>query len=100
MDPVKLADAPRVRACSVLLILLAATTWLLVPAAIAQLEDAKEVLAVRVREQNHPCHTPLKAEREEARSKAHDAVWLLRCDNASYRLRLRMDMGAEITKLN
>jgi hypothetical protein len=66
----------------------------------AQLEDAKEVLAVRVREQNHPCNRPLKAERDEARSKAHDAVWLLRCDNADYRLRLRMDMGAEITRLN
>ena len=66
----------------------------------AQMEDAKAVLAVRVREQSHPCKTPLKAEQDRARSRAHDAVWVLRCDNASYRLRLRMDMGAEITKLD
>jgi hypothetical protein len=66
----------------------------------AQLEDTKEILAVRVREQSHQCRTPLKAERDRTRSRAHEAVWVLRCDNASYRLRLRMDMAAEITKLD
>jgi hypothetical protein len=85
--------------CSALFALLSAGA-LLPAAATAQQEDAKEVLAVRVREQNHPCNTPVKAERDAARSKAHDAVWHLRCDNADYRLRLRMDMGAEITRLN
>jgi len=100
MNRVNLTDAQGTGVRLALLALIAAAVLFLPPAAVAQLKDAKEVLAVRVREQNHPCNRPLTAERDEARSKAHEAVWLLRCDNADYRLRLRMDMGAEITKLN
>lgn len=95
-----LTYAYQARVCSALSVLLAAAALLPAPAAIAQLEDVKEVLAVRVREQRLQCNTPLKAERDQAQSKAHEAVWLLQCDNANYRLRLRMDMAAEITKLN
>jgi hypothetical protein len=99
MDPVNLRDAHKPWIWSAL-VLLVTVTSLLVPAAMAQLEDTKEILAVRVREQSDQCSTPLKAERDRARSRAHESVWVLRCDNASYRLRLRMDMAAEITKLN
>ena len=70
------------------------------PTAIAQVEDTKEVLAVRVRQQGHQCDTPLKAERDAGESKAHLAVWVLQCTNANYRLRLHTDRDAEITKVN
>lgn len=64
--------------------------------AIAQTETSLDILAVRVREQGHACDTPIKAEREQRASKPMATVWVLQCSNASYRVVLHPDMGAQI----
>lgn len=68
--------------------------------AAAQQEAPLEILAVRVREQGHPCEKPIKAERDERASKPLSTVWFLQCSNARYRLVLHPDMGADIEVLN
>lgn len=62
----------------------------------AQMENPLEILAVRVREQGHACDTPIKAERDQRASKPMATVWVLQCSNASYRVVLHPDMGAQI----
>lgn len=62
----------------------------------AQVETPLDVLAVRVREQGHVCEKPVKAERDESASTPNRTVWRLECTNASYRIVLHPDMGAEI----
>lgn len=65
-------------------------------AAAQQLENSLEILAVRVREQGHACDRPLKAEQDLSASRPMSKVWLLQCSNASYRIALHPDMGAQI----
>lgn len=66
----------------------------------AQMENPREILAVRVRSQGYPCGKPLTAEREPKLSEADSPAWVLHCDNASYRIVLRADMAAYIERLN
>jgi hypothetical protein len=67
---------------------------------VAQAEDVREVIAAQVRIQGHPCNKPLSAERDRAASEPHETVWMLRCDNGTYRVKLIPDMAAEISKIN
>jgi len=62
-------------------------------------EDAKTMIAAQVRGQQHPCGTPEKAVRDKTLSKPDETAWILTCDNATYQVRLRPDMAAEIKKL-
>jgi len=66
------------------------------PNAAAQTETPLDILAVRVREQGHPCDKPIKAERDQSASQPLATVWLLQCSNARYRVVLHPDMGAQI----
>jgi len=68
--------------------------------AVAQVETPLDVLAVRVREQGHPCDKPINAVRDEEASRPNRTVWRLQCSNASYRVVLHPDMGAEIEVLD
>jgi hypothetical protein len=70
------------------------------PSSVAQVEDIKGVVAAQVRIQGHPCDKPLSAERDRAASEPHETVWILRCDNGVYRVKLIPDMAAEINKLD
>ena len=67
---------------------------------IAQGEDPKDIIAAQVRVQGYECNKPLSAERNRAASQPHETVWTLRCDNATYRVRLVPDLQAEITKVD
>lgn len=57
-------------------------------------EDAKDVLAAHLRLQGYPCVEPQSAVRLPRLSRPGEAVWLVKCTNASYRLRLIPDMAA------
>jgi hypothetical protein len=59
-----------------------------------------DILAVRLRQQGHRCDAPVTADRDAARSKPDEAVWMLKCANASYRMRLAPDMAAMIERLD
>ena len=63
-------------------------------------EGPAGILAVRLREQGHRCDEPARAEPDAARSRADERAWIVKCANASYRMRLIPDMGAVIEPLN
>jgi hypothetical protein len=69
-----------------------------VPGARAQ-DPAKDVLADQARPQGHACATALSAERDPARSRPDEPVWILRCSDATWRVRLIPDMAARIERL-
>ena len=58
-----------------------------------------ETLAAQVRLQGHRCDEPLSATRDTALSKPNEAVWVLKCANASYRLTLIPNMAARVERL-
>ena len=58
------------------------------------------ILADQVREQGHRCDEPASAEPDAARSRADERAWIVKCANASYKVRLIPDMGAVIEPLN
>ena len=56
-------------------------------------------VAAQIRSQGYVCHPPITAKRDVKRSKPDLAVWVLKCRNATYRVRLIPDMAAHVTKL-
>jgi hypothetical protein len=59
-------------------------------------EQAKRILADQIREQGNTCDRAEAAHRDEVLSKPDEPVWILKCSNAVYRIRLRGDMAAEV----
>ena len=68
--------------------------------AAAQQDMPPEILAVQLRQQGHRCDAPVTAVRDAGRSKPDEVAWVLKCANASYRMRLVPDMAATIEKLD
>ena len=56
-------------------------------------------VAAQIRRQGYLCHRPTTAARDVKRSRPDLAVWVLKCRNATYRVRLIPDMAADVTKL-
>ena len=56
-------------------------------------------VAAQVRSQGYDCDQPIAATRDARLSKRDLAVWILRCRDNAYRVRLDPDMAARITKL-
>ena len=56
-------------------------------------------LAAQVCQQGYSCDQPITAIQDVGLSKADSAVWVLKCRNATYRMRLHPDMAAGVTKL-
>lgn len=67
-------------------------------AAVAQ-DSTKEVLAAQIRSQGVVCNKALRATRDARRSKPDHEVWVLQCDNASYRVSRYPDLAAKIERL-
>jgi hypothetical protein len=66
----------------------------------ARADDAPlTLLADQIRGQGYPCKSPESATRDAAASKPDEAVWVLKCDGAGYRIRLVPDMAAKVEKL-
>jgi hypothetical protein len=66
----------------------------------ADKDAAAESLAAQLRTQGFRCDKPVTAERDAARSKPDQAAWVVKCANASYRMRLTPDMAAKVEPLN
>jgi hypothetical protein len=73
-------------------------TGLPAPPAHAADEMPAEIIAVQIREQGYSCDEALSAKREHP--ELDDAVWILKCNNASYRVRLIPDMAAKVERLD
>jgi hypothetical protein len=56
-------------------------------------------IAAKLRLQGHRCVEPLRATRDTALSKTNEAVWVLKCANATYRVRLIPHMAARVERL-
>ena len=63
-------------------------------------ETPNDLLARQIRDQGYRCTKPISAQKDLKRSKADEAVWILRCDNGTYRIRLVPDMAARVKRLN
>ena len=62
-------------------------------------QATKDLLAAQIRDQGYLCSKPLSAKKDLTRSRPDQAVWVLRCKNANYRLRLVPDMAARVQRL-
>ena len=58
-----------------------------------------EAIAAQIRRRGYRCDGSLNAERDAGRSKPGEAVWVLKCENATYRVRLVPNMGAQVEEL-
>lgn len=67
-----------------------------VPVAAAETETPADIVAAQIRRQGYECSKALSAERDSGASKPDQAVWVLSCDNATYRVRLHPDMAAQV----
>jgi hypothetical protein len=61
-------------------------------------ERPADIVAVQIRDQGYSCDKALSAEKES--SELGDAVWILKCGNATYRVRLIPDMAAKVERLD
>jgi hypothetical protein len=69
-------------------------------AAAAAQQTPKEDIAAQIRDQGYPCDDPQSAERDDKASKPDEAVWVLTCEGASYRVRLTPDMAAQVERID
>jgi hypothetical protein len=63
-------------------------------------EDPKNVLAAQLRNQGYECDQPKSAEQDVQASRPDEAVWIVKCENSKYRMRLDPDMGAKVERLD
>jgi hypothetical protein len=62
-------------------------------------EMPAEIIAVQIRKQGYECINPKSAKRDPKASEADLPVWILTCENATYRVRLVGDMADRVEKL-
>ena len=63
-------------------------------------ETPPELLASQLRLQGHRCDAPVTAQQDTQLSKPDEAVWTVKCVNASYQMRLVPDMAARVQQLD
>ncbi len=71
-------------------------------APVAQAQDGTpaDIIAAQIRSQGFECGKAQSADRDVALSKPDAPVWILKCDNASYRVRLVGAMADHVDKLD
>ena len=62
--------------------------------------DTQNILAAQLRDQGYACDQPQSAERDVQASTPDEAVWVVQCENAKYRIRLVPDMAAKVEQLD
>jgi hypothetical protein len=65
----------------------------------AEGENPAGIIAAQIRKQGFPCDNPDKAVRDPQLSKPDLPVWILTCENATYRVRLVGDLTDRVEKL-
>ena len=67
----------------------------------AAAEDGpKDIIAAQIRAQGYQCDSPKSAVQDMQASKPHEAVWILQCEKASYRVRLDPDVAAKVEPID
>lgn len=62
-------------------------------------EIPPDIIATQIRKQGYDCTNPSKAKRDPQASRPDLPVWILTCENATYRVRLVGDMADRVEKL-
>ena len=62
-------------------------------------ETPKDMLAAQIRSQGIACDRPLRARRDVKQSRPDHDVWILKCNNATYRIARYPDMAAKVEQL-
>ena len=62
-------------------------------------ETTQEMLAAQIRLQGFTCDKPRGAVRDARRSRPDLGVWVLKCGNATYRIKRAPDMTAKVEPL-
>jgi hypothetical protein len=62
-------------------------------------EAPKDIIAAHIRTQGYPCDSPQSAVRQPGASRPDEQVWLIKCRNGSYRVRLIPDMAAKVERI-
>jgi hypothetical protein len=57
------------------------------------------IVADQIRGQGYPCTNPSAATRVEAESKPNQPVYILVCENATYKVQITADMPATVTEM-
>ena len=66
---------------------------------VAKAETVRSKLAAQIRTQGFTCDKPLHATRDTNLSKPNYAVWVLKCENATYRIGRYPNLQANVEKL-
>ncbi len=66
----------------------------------AQTETPAEIIAVQIRKQGYTCGKAESAERDVDASKPNLPIWILKCDNARYRVRVFANQADEVERLD
>ena len=82
-------------------ILITGSCWFcaLLPVA-AQQEKPAEIIAAQIRMQGFACDDPKRAEQDEKLSMPSQKVWVQRCANATYKIKLTPNMAAQVERLD
>ncbi|MFA5899849.1 MAG: hypothetical protein WC829_12150 [Hyphomicrobium sp.] len=62
-------------------------------------EVPPDIIAVQIRKQGYECNNPSKAKRDPQVSKPDMPVWILTCENATYRVRLVGNMADRVERM-
>jgi hypothetical protein len=62
-------------------------------------EIPPDIIAVQIRKQGYECTNPQHAKRDLEASKPDLPVWILTCENATYRVRLVGNMADHVEKM-
>jgi hypothetical protein len=63
-------------------------------------ENPQGIIAAQLRAQGYPCASPKSAKRDQPASKPGEAVWMLECGNALYRVRLVPNIAARVETID
>lgn len=63
-------------------------------------ETPPGILAVQLRSQGYACDRPQSATRDAERSRPDQAVWILKCENITYRMQLTPGMAAKVERID
>lgn len=63
-------------------------------------EPTPDLLASQIRDQGFTCDKPKSAQHEAKQSRPNEEVWILACENDTYRMTIVPDLAAKVEKLN
>lgn len=70
------------------------------PSAGAEKPTPLSIISDAVRDRGHACENPKGVRWQRKQSRPDEEVWIIECDNASYRVRFAGDTGPVVTPLN